>query len=302
MPIVDPIGGTEGSALWDGNRAWEALQSKYTTAGNWATWATGLVDSNITSISNKLGTDIVGTNLAAVNTAVEAISQYTAPTTDITDFYDNLIVAVRNKLLADIGTPSTGLGTAEAALFARETARQNTIRAQAYTEITTFHSSAGFDIPPGAVAAKITEASNVSSITLSDSSAAIMAESARLAQAWNQTTLTASLQLFDLVSRIGIEVEKLRISGIEVNARIAGIKAELAQKTASVVIDTAFRQLTLEVTTLAGLSQAASQMVASALNSVSVSASVSGSSNQSSSFSNSISTSTSESTVTSVSN
>lgn len=298
--------------------------------------------------------------------AVEAITIGGAPGTAITftnsEFTDSLIDTVKGKLAVD----GTGLGTAEAAMFARETARQNAARALAYTEITTQFSARNFDMPPGALLAKQTEINSESGIRLTDSSTAILAESARLAQAWNTATLTTSVQLLDVLSRVfdskilrdfeaektrvtlsiegfkqevsvaiakaelnkyaisatvaanqgTVEVlkaqiegqvapmkaisetnqakasaysaavqgaigdltaqtmpEELKIKGVEVNSKIAGTKADIALKEASIVIDQAARQLQIEVTTIAGLAQSASQMVAAALNSVSVSSS-----------------------------
>lgn len=298
--------------------------------------------------------------------AVEAIAIGATPDTAITftnaEFTDSLIDTVKGKLATD----GTGLGTAEADMFARETARQNAARALAYTEITTQFSSRNFDMPPGGLLSKQTEINNESGIRLTDSSTAILAESSRLAQAWNGTLLTTSVQLLDILSRVfdskvmrdfeaektrvtlaiegfkqevsvaiakselnksaisatvaanqgTVEVlkaqiegqvapmkaisetnqakasaygaavqgaigdltaqtmpEELKIKGVEVNSKIAGTKADIALKEASIVIDQAARQLQIEVTTIAGLAQSASQMVAAALNSVSVSSS-----------------------------
>jgi len=281
-------------------------------------------------------------------------------------FTDDLLTSLRNRLEADITTASTGLGSAEDALFARETARQNSARAQAYTEATTIFSSRGFDMPPGALSAKQTEMNNESGIRLSDSSSQIMAESARLAVDYNKAVLASSTQLLDLLSRVFdskimrdfdaaktqvtlnlegfkstvsvalakadinktailatvqanqgvVDVfkaelagqiepmkaiaetnqavatsydaavkgavaslqaqtipEELKLKGVQANASIGGTKAEIALKEANVVIETALRQLTLEVSTLQGLAQSAAQMIASSLNSVSVSSS-----------------------------
>lgn len=113
-------------------------------------------------------------------------------------FDDALITDVRTAL--SVG--GTGLGDAEEALFNRETARQNTARFKAYEEITTQFSARGFEMPPGALLAKQTELNNESNIRLADSSSQIMAESAKLTQAWNQTTLTAATQTIDILGRL----------------------------------------------------------------------------------------------------
>lgn len=130
----------------------------------------------------------------------------TAPSTTVdftnSSFTDTLLTALRTRLENDIATSNTGLGDAEAALFARETARQNAARALAYDEITTQFSSRGFDMPTGALLAKQTEVNNESAIKLSDSSSQIMAESARLAVDYNKSVISSSTQLLDLISKV----------------------------------------------------------------------------------------------------
>lgn len=294
-----------------------------------------------------------------------------APATDVvfanSAFTDTLLDALKGMLTSSLATASTGLGDAEAGLFARETARQNDTRAKAYSEVTSAFSSRGFDMPPGALLAKQAEINSESGIRLSDSSSQIMAESARLAQSWNKDIISACTQLLDLLSRTfdsrimrdfeaakakvqyaiegfkqivatqlakadlnkvaitstvsanqaTVEVfkaqidgqvepikaiasvnqakagaygaavqaatsdlnarvipEELKLKGVVANSQIAGTKAEIVFKEAALAIETAARQLQLEVTTLAGLATAAAQMTAAALNGVSVSASV----------------------------
>jgi len=154
--------------------------------------------------------------------AIANISVGAAPSTMMTftntDFSDSLLDSLKGRLAADIATSSTGLGNAEAALFARETARQNAARAAAYTEVTNQFSARGFDVPPGALLAKQTEMNNESGIRLSDSSSQIMAESARLAVDYNKHVLTQSSQLLEALARVfdskvvrDFEVEKTRV-------------------------------------------------------------------------------------------
>lgn len=302
--------------------------------------------------------------------AVNAITVGDAPSTEVvftnSTFTDTLLDGLKNKLLADLTTGSTGLGNAEAELFARETARQNDARAKAYNEVTTVFSSRGFDMPPGALLAKQTEINNESGIRLSDSSSQIMAESARLAVDYNKSIMSNATQLLDLVSRVfdnkvmrefeaakarvqyaiegfkqlvsvslakaelnktaitatiaanqgTVEVfkaqidgqvapmkaiaetnqakasafgaavqaasadltaqmapEELKLKGVVANSQIAGTKAEIALKEATVLIENARRQVELEVQTLLGLAGGAQQIIAGALNGVSVSSS-----------------------------
>ena len=194
--------------------------------------------------------------------AVEVITVGDAPSTDIvftnSAFTDSLLDSLKTRLAADITTSSTGLGDAEAALFARETARQNDVRTKAYSEVTTQFSARGYDEPPGALNAKIKEANDTSTIRLSDSSSQIMAESARLAVDYNKSVLSNASQLLDLVSRVfdsGImrdfEAAKAKvqyaIEGFKQIVSVALAKAEL-NKTA-ITATTAANQGTVEVFT-----------------------------------------------------
>lgn len=311
---------------------------------------------------------VLGTILAVPT--VDAITIPDVPGTAMTlsdaAFSDTLLAAIRTRLEADIATAHTGLGNAEEAIFAKETARQNSVRDMAYVEITTRFGAGGWEIPPGAMDAKIKEANDTSTIRLADSSSNIMSESARLAVDYNKAVLGSSMQLMDLLSRVfdsklmrdfeaekqrvilsiegfkqvvatalakadlnktaimstitanqgtvevfkaGIEgqiepikaiaainqakastysaevqgavadleaqtlPEELKLKGAQANAQIAGTKAEIVFKEAALSIETAARQLQLEVTTIAGMAQNSSQMVAAALNGVSVSSS-----------------------------
>ena len=213
----------------------EVLQAKYADATTWAERAMAVVEGNLGNIAgNASGFDVtefmtaagaaiaaipdVGTLDAISFTApslrgtIDAIPTATAhtagaaPNTAVTftnsTFTDTTLDALRVRLASDITTAHTGLGSAEAALFARETARQNDARTKAYNEITTQFSSRGFDMPPGALLAKQTEMNNESGIRLADSSAQIMAESARLAVDYNKTVISSSTQLVDLLSRV----------------------------------------------------------------------------------------------------
>ncbi len=113
-------------------------------------------------------------------------------------FTDGLVDGIRTAL----AVKGTGLGDAEQALFNRETARQNDARAKAYQEITSQFAARGFDMPPGALLAKMTEMNNESNIRLSDSSSQIMAESAKLTQEWNKTILATAAQTVDILARV----------------------------------------------------------------------------------------------------
>lgn len=145
----------------------------------------------------------LGTILAIPD--VTAVSVGDVPSTVINfsnpDFTDTLLTAMRTKLANDLVTSNTGLGDAEAAMFARETGRIIAERAVAYNELTTQFSAAGWPAPPGALTAKQTELTNESSKRLADSSAAILTESARLAADYNKHIQTVAVQLIDILAR-----------------------------------------------------------------------------------------------------
>jgi len=148
--------------------------------------ATTFSDDMLTALKAKLTAEIAS--------AVTSLS-YTGDM-----FTDALLTSLKARLEADLATSSTGLGNAEAALFARETARQNSARAQAYTEITNMY--AEWPMPQGAAQAQINRINAESTIRLADSSSQIMAESARLAVDYNKHVLSVSNQVIDLLGRL----------------------------------------------------------------------------------------------------
>lgn len=137
---------------------------------------------------------------------VESIVVPDAPSSEMVftneTFSDSLADALRTKLTNDLQTGGTGLAGAEAGLFARAVQRENDILAEAYNNISSSLSSRGFDLPPGALAALQAQENNKSIIRLTDVNTEILAESAKLAQSWNQTTVTAATAFTELFSRI----------------------------------------------------------------------------------------------------
>ena len=278
-------------------QSWALVTSKYADAGNWATWAANLLNSNITDITALLGSDTVEADLTALIGEIGTITASSPGTIDGAGagFTDTLIADLRTKLSNSITTASTGLGDAEAALFARETARQNASRAASYTEITTQFSARGFDMPPGALLAKQTEMNNESTIRLSDSSSQIIAESARLAVDYNKHILSVSTQFLEMLSKV-YESEELRrfeaskatvMLEVENYKNYLGLvktKADIAIRKTDTILDNKARQLTLEVSTLSGLAQSAQQIVASALNGINASSSFGWSASASTSY------------------
>lgn len=265
----------------------ELVSAKYDNATAWAMWASQIMASNITDITKLLGSDTVAADLAALVAEIGTITASSPGTiTGATGtFSDSTLTALQARVNADLAAFSTGLGSAEAAIFARETARVTAERALAYTELSTQFSARGFDMPPGALTAKQTEINNESSKRLTDSSGKILEESARLALDYNKHIQGVATELVSVMSKV-FESREMRLfeaskatvmlSVENYKSYLANVstKADIAIKKASVVLDNKARQLALEVTTLNGLADSAAQMVAAALNGVSVSSSL----------------------------
>jgi len=169
-------------------------------------------------------------------------------------------------------------------MFSRETARVTAERAIAYNEVTTTFSSRGFDMPPGGVAAKQTEASNESSKRLTDSSGKILEESARLAVQYNLGIINASAQLIDALAKIYESEETRKFEASKATVMLAvenyrstlGLvtaKADIVLKKGELALGAKARQLALEVETFRALALGAQQMIAGAMNGISASAS-----------------------------
>jgi hypothetical protein len=283
-PPQTPIPDTTGD--YARAQSWALVNARNVDAINWATWAANAIGSGITDINKLLGSDTVEADLAAlvaelgtlVNSAPGTINGAGA------GFSDALLTSLKARLSADIATYSTGLGTAEAAMFARETARVSAATAKAYDEATTFFSSRGWDMPPGALDDAISEASAESAQNLTDSSGKILEESARLAVQYNLGIVNASTQLIDALARVYESEEARKFEASKATVMLAvenyksylgltGAKADIAIKKAQLILDNKARQLALEVNTLLESSKAYQQIVASSLNGISASAS-----------------------------
>lgn len=296
MPISPPppISTPDPTGDYARAQSWSLITAKYADAGSWAQWAAGILNTELTAIKEKLGKDLVSTDLEAVKTAIDAIvlydptgftASYTAPDAPVfTDvpvyeaqtlgtiltipavdaitvadppsaamtftndaFSDALLDALKTKLTNDLTNGSTGLMDAEAGMFARAVQRENDILAEAYDQITTGFSSKGFDLPPGALTALQARESNKSVIRLTDVNTGILELSAKLAQAWNQTSISASAQILDLVGRLfdskvmrDFEAEKARVTlsieAFKQTVSVALAKAELNKAEISATI------------------------------------------------------------------
>lgn len=270
QPQVDPAGDYARA------QAWAMLQARYADAGNYAVWAHQTLQILTDELKNITDTDVVSAKLTDLLAVLNAMPATTITYTDA-GFSDSTLTALKNRIESDLATSHTGLGTAEAALFARHEARVAAERAKAYTEITTQFSSGGWDMPPGALLAKQTEMNNETSKRLTDTSADVMTESARLAVEYNKTVLQQAMGLVDLLGRLYNDkvirdFEKAKTQ-VTLDLEALKIKASVLSDAARLELDAALRETTTRVETLRGLSQGAMQMIASAMNSVSSSTS-----------------------------
>lgn len=270
QPAVDPAGDYARA------QAWAMLQARYADAGNYAVWAHQTLQILTDELKNITDTDVVTAKLADLLAVLNAMPATTITYTDA-GFSDSTLTTLKSRIESDLATSHTGLGTAEAALFARHEARVAAERAKAYTEITTQFSSGGWDMPPGALLAKQTEMNNESGKRLTDTSADVMTESARLAVEYNKTVLQYAMGLVGLLGelyndKVMRDFEKAKTQ-VTLDLEALKIKAAVLSDAARLELDAALRETTTRVETLRGLAQGAMQMIASAMSSVSSSTS-----------------------------
>lgn len=77
MPTFDPI---EASSQFASDRVFEVVQSKYVTAGNYAVWAQGLLETSLKDIKDKLDNNELLPALQDLLALVDAIQSYTPGT------------------------------------------------------------------------------------------------------------------------------------------------------------------------------------------------------------------------------
>jgi hypothetical protein len=263
-------------------QAWAMLLAQQQNAGSWAAWGAIALDSSLTNINATLGSETVDADIDALSTEIGALIELTPGTISggTGEFSDSLLTALKAKLAADIATRSTGLGAdAEAAIFGRETARQNAVRAQAYKETVLKFSSRGYRRPPGALDAAIAEASNQSSLQLSESSGKVLEESARLALDYNKHVLTVSTQLLDTLARAfdsrearefeaSKETAMLAVEQYKSSLGLMTARADIILKKGELALTAKARQMAIEVETLRSLALGYQQMISSSLGAI----------------------------------
>jgi hypothetical protein len=285
LPGIDPITDSGGTYT----KAFEILNSKYITAGNWATWAAGLLEADIAKITEGLENAEISTSIATLLSLLDTVISYTpgtvesyvapaapsytalpsysAPTRDSlmaipsvgsvtlpaeptatmvftnSSFSDTLLTELKNKILDSLDTSSTGLGSAEEALFTRATERLAEERALAYTEQTSQFTARKFPMPPGAFDAKVTAITAEGSRRLADVNAEIMSESAKLALDYNKHVQTTGLQL---VAAIG----EFFNSKVQRDFEAAKTNVTLALDTYKALLDGEVAKIDLSKTTI----------------------------------------------------
>jgi len=110
-----------------------------------------------------------------------------------TAYDDTLYSAILARLLADLSSGTGGLGgTIEQDIFDRELARLAIEENKIQTEIEEYFSSSGFDLPTGALAARLQEHANGRAMRMLDANQKIAIDQADLAQKNNQFVISAS--------------------------------------------------------------------------------------------------------------
>jgi hypothetical protein len=288
--FTDPKGGLTDTTLH--SEAWSMLNAKYADAGSWAAWCVNILNTVMTEEATLMSAADIGDKINALVTALDGITIPTVRdlTIDYTsksfaDSANTTFTALGSKLSASNNTFSSGLGESiETQMMARETARVSAITAKYYTEVTAVFSARGFDIPPGALAAKQSEASVESNLRLTDASGKILEETTRLALDYNKHILTIAVQFQDILARVydSNEMRTFEAAKLTATLVIENYKAQLSQitthadllfKAGDLSITELNKQLALELETIRGVASGAMQMIASAMNGVTASTS-----------------------------
>jgi len=154
-----------------------------------------------------------------------------------------LFAALLVRLNADITNGATGLSaTVEQAIWDRADARLTVVEAAEQTEIEEFFSSRGFDLPTGALTAKLQEHLNKRSDSRDDLNDKILIQSSELAQKNSQFVITVAkdivavlldneTKIFTERSRAQSEKNKVIIDQFEVEVKNADmyIRAAIAE-------------------------------------------------------------------------
>lgn len=108
----------------------------------------------------------------------------------------SLYTPLFNRLIADLQTGATGLtAEVEQAIFDRAQARQNVEEDKIQSEIEEYFANSGFDLPPGAMAARLQEHANGRAMRTLDLNEKIQIDQAELAQKNSQFVINAAREL-----------------------------------------------------------------------------------------------------------
>lgn len=188
--------------------------------------------------------------------AVMPVDNIVSPTNSFAysegEYQSTMLDEVKAKLSADLAAGGTGLGeTAEAAIWNRMLTRQAELEERLFTTTAEFFSSRGWNIPTGAMSAKITEAHNEAQRALANANYEIAIEQARLAYQNVQDTIKsiialeqALIQHSDVVANRALEAAKYTIeAAVNIfNAQIAKLEMSLeVYKTAASVYEVQVR-------------------------------------------------------------
>lgn len=187
--------------------------------------STGIADityNNVT-VGNDVGTSVLTppvmsgeleTDFGTFSTAVPVLAAI--PTVDLSELFDaefpvdtttniswseiahdiTLYTALFNRLITDLQVGATGLSAlVEQDIFDRAQARQVIEEDKVQVEIEEYFSSTGFDLPTGALAARLQEHANGRAMRTLDLNEKILIDQAELAQKNSQFVITAAKEL-----------------------------------------------------------------------------------------------------------
>lgn len=114
---------------------------------------------------------------------------------DEAPYQSDVLIALREKLLAELEAGSTGLGEeVEEALWNRARERTKIELEKAYDEVLNFWASRGWSLPPGQIDAQLAEIRKTNLLAQNDINEKITIEQARLIQAHNLEIIKSCLQ------------------------------------------------------------------------------------------------------------
>jgi hypothetical protein len=244
--------------------AFNALNQKYIDSSAWADEAKVMLDGFIVSINACIDGLSFDDVLAEFTTLIGTNgSGFFVPTT----FDMTFTTLLQAAFTADLAGNTLGTIPAwEQAMYDRAVARQELDLERTYNDAVLQFSSKGWDAPPGAAVAKITEIDKEQDKTRVDLQNAILVQSGTLQQQFAVAIRELGVKLNDSLIKLNTETNAQGLQGA------LGVR-DLMLKKMDAAMNNATRIFIAELEALRGNAQIAAQIVAAALNGVNVSAS-----------------------------